>query len=83
MEKELAERVIQKNARYLEMLRQLIWQAVRRKEIKPLNTRKLAVILVGMVHSLTINWISQKERGSLFEDHNLVWEIFWNGAKAD
>ena len=82
MEKELAERVIQKNARYLEMLQRLILQAIRRKEIKPLNTRKLAVILVGMVHSLTINWISQKERGSLFEDHDLVWEIFWNGAKA-
>lgn len=83
MEKELTERVIQKNARYLGILQQLIQQAIERKEVKPLNARKLAVILVGMVHSLTINWITREERGSLSEDRRLVWEIFWNGAKLE
>lgn len=81
MEKELTERVIKKNARYLEILQHLIEEAIEHREVKPLNARKLAVILVGIVHSLTINWISQGEKDSLFEDHNLAWEIFWSGAK--
>lgn len=81
MERELTEKVIKKNARYLEMVQHLIEEAINNKEIKPLNARKLAVILVGIVHSLTINWISQGEKDSLSKDHRLAWEIFWNGAK--
>jgi len=81
MEKELAERVIKKNAKYLGIIQNLIEKAIERKEIKPLDARKLAVILVGIVHSLTINWISQGEKDSLSKDHDLAWEIFWNGAK--
>ena len=81
MEKELTERILKKNAKYLRIIQYLIQRAIDKKEIKPLNTRKLAVILVGIVHGLTLNWISQDERESLVEDHHLAWEIFWNGAK--
>ena len=81
MERELTEKVIKKNARYLGMVQHLIEEAINNKEIKPLNARKLAVILMGIVHSLTINWISQGEKDSLSKDHRLAWEIFWNGAK--
>jgi len=83
MEKELTERVIKKNASYLGIIQKLIEEGIKRKEIKPLNPRKLAVILVGMVHSLTINWISCNEKYSLSEDHNLAWEVFWKGARLD
>lgn len=81
MEKELTERVIKKNTRYLEILQHLFEKAIEHREVKPLNARKLAVILIGIVHSLTINWISQGEKDSLYKDHDLAWEIFWNGAK--
>ncbi|MBE0477594.1 TetR/AcrR family transcriptional regulator [Candidatus Aerophobetes bacterium] len=81
MEKELTERVIKKHTRYLGIIQHLIERAIKKKEMKPLDTRKLAVILIGIVHSLTINWISQGEKDSLSKDHELVWEIFWNGAK--
>jgi len=81
MEKELTERIIRKNAKYLRIIQHLIQRAIDKGEIKPLNARKLAVILVGIVHGLTINWISQEEKESLVEDHRLAWEIFWNGAK--
>jgi len=83
MEKELTERVIKKNANYLELVQHLIEEAIKKKQIKPLDARKLAVILVGIVHSLTINWISQGEKYPLFEDHSLAWEIFWNGARLN
>lgn len=81
MEKELTERVIQKNTQYMGILQHLIQQAIDRGEIKRLNSRKLAVILVGIVHSLTINWISQQEKKSLTRDLPLAWQIFWSGAR--
>jgi len=81
MEKELTERVIKKNALYLDLLQKLIQQAIKEKQIKPLNPRKLAVILVGIIHSLTINWISQGEKESLSKDHEIAWEVFWSGVK--
>ncbi|MBC7188729.1 TetR/AcrR family transcriptional regulator [Candidatus Aerophobetes bacterium] len=81
MEKELAERVIKKNALYLDLLQKLIQQAIKEKQIKPLNPRKLAVILVGIIHSLTINWISEGEKESLSKDHEIAWEVFWSGVK--
>jgi len=82
MGEELFKKVAAKNSRYLEILQDLIEQAIKGGEIKPLNSKKLAVILVGIVHSLTVYWISQNEKGSLFKDHLLAWEIFWEGAKA-
>ena len=83
MEKELTEKVVKKNAKFVGLVQHVIEQAIRSKELRPLDPRKLAVILVGIVHSLTINWISQGEKDSLFEDHHLAWEIFWNGAKLN
>ncbi|MFQ5834776.1 MAG: TetR/AcrR family transcriptional regulator [bacterium] len=79
MEKKLKGRVIEKQSRYIEILDQLIQKGIRDQEIKPLDSRKLAVILVGMMHSLTIYWISRKEKGSLLQDDSLVWQVFWEG----
>ena len=79
MEKRLKERVIEKQLRYIDILDQLIQKGIRNQEIKPLDARKLAVILVGMVHSLTIYWISRKEKGSLCQDESLVWQVLWEG----
>jgi len=81
MGEELFKKVVVKNSRYLEILQTLIEQATKEKEIKSLNSKKLAVILVGIVHSLTVYWISQNEKDSLSMDHSLAWEIFWQGAK--
>jgi len=81
MGEELFKKVVVKNSRYLEILQTLIEQATKKKEIKSLNSKKLAVILVGIVHSLTVYWISQNEKDSLSMDHSLAWEIFWQGAK--
>lgn len=80
LEKKLKGRVIEKQSQYIEILTRLIQEAIRKKEIKPLNARKLAVILMGIIHSLTVYWISQKERGSLSEDVSLIWEVFSKGV---
>jgi len=82
MEKELTQRILKKNAKYLRIIQYLIRRGIAKGEIKPLDSRKLAVILVGIVHGLTLNWIAQKEKESLVEDHSLAWEIFWKGAKS-
>ncbi len=79
---ELFKKVVVKNSHYLEILQALIEQAIKEGEIKPLDSKKLAVILVGIVHSLTVYWISQNEKDSLSRDHLLAWEVFWQGAKA-
>lgn len=81
MEKKLKSRVIQKQSHYIEMLGKLIQKAIIEGEIKPLNSRKLAVILMGIIHSLTLYWVSRKEKESLFKDESLIWEMFWNGVK--
>jgi len=81
LEKKLKNRVIQKQSYYIEMLGKLIQEAINKGEIKSLNSRKLAVILMGIIHSLTLYWISQKEKDSLFKDQLLVWEVFWKGVK--
>ncbi len=83
MERKLKGRVIEKQSRYVEILDQLIRKGIRNQEIKPLDSRKLAVILVGMMHSLTIYWISRKETGSLSQDDSLVWQVFWEGIKKE
>ncbi len=83
MERKLKGRVIEKQSRYVEILDQLIRKGIRNQEIKPLDSRKLAVILVGMMHSLTIYWISRKETGSLSQDDSLVWQVFWEGISEE
>jgi len=83
MEKRLKGRVIEKQSRYIEILDQLIQKGIRNQEIKPLDSRKLAVILVGMMHSLTIYWISRKEKGPLSQDNSLVWQVFWEGTSKE
>lgn len=83
MERRLKGRVIEKQSRYVEILDQLIRKGIRNQEIKSLDSRKLAVILVGMMHSLTIYWISRKEKGSLSQDDSLVWQVFWEGISEE
>lgn len=83
MERKLKGRVIEKQSRYVEILDHLIRKGIRNQEIKSLDSRKLAVILVGMMHSLTIYWISHKEKGSLSQDDSLVWQVFWEGIKKE
>ena len=83
MERKLKGRVIEKQSRYVEILDQLIRKGIRNQEIKSLDSRKLAVILVGMMHSLTIYWISRKEKGSLSQDDSLVWQVFWEGISKE
>lgn len=83
MERRLKGRVIEKQSHYVEILDQLIQKGIRNREIKSLDARKLAVILVGMVHSLTIYWISRKEKGSLSQDDSLVWQVLWEGIKKE
>ena len=83
MERRLKGRVIEKQSRYVEILDHLIRKGIRNQEIKSLDSRKLAVILVGMMHSLTIYWISHKEKGSLSQDDSLVWQVFWEGIKKE
>ncbi len=83
MERKLKGRVIEKQSRYVEILDQLIRKGIRNQEIKSLDSRKLAVILVGMMHSLTIYWISRKEKGSLSQDDSLVWQVFWEGISEE
>ena len=80
LEKELLQRVIKINSQYLALVNSLIKQGIEEGEIKNLNPRKLAVILIGIVHSLTIYWVYGGERDSLSADRSLAWEIFWKGA---
>lgn len=81
LEKKLKDRVIQKQSYYIEILDKLIQEAINKKEVKLLDSRKLAVILMGIIHSLTLYWISKKEKDSLSKDESLTWEVFWKGVK--
>ena len=81
LEKKLRDRVIQKQSYYLEILDKLIQKAISKGEIEPLDSRKLAVILMGIIHSLTLYWISKKEKDSLSKDESLAWKVFWEGVK--
>jgi len=81
LEKKLKDRVIQKQSYYIEILDKLIQEAINKKEVKLLDSRKLAVILMGIIHSLTFHWISKKEKDSLSKDEALAWEVFWEGVK--
>ena len=82
LEEKLLQRVIKINSQYLALVDSLIKQGIEEGEIKNLNPRKLAVILIGIVHSLTIYWVYGGERDSLSADRSLAWEIFWKGAHS-
>ncbi len=81
LEKKLKDRIIQKQSYYIEILDKLIQKAISKGEIEPLDSKKLAVILMGIIHSLTLYWISKKEKGSLSKDESLAWKVFWEGVK--
>ena len=83
LERKLKGRVVEKQSRYIEILDRLIQEAIERKEVKPLDSKKLAVILMGIVHSLTVYWISQKEKKSLSTDKSLAWQVFWEGVSKE
>ncbi len=83
LERKLKGRVVEKQSRYIEILDRLIQEAIDRKEIKALDSKKLAVILMGIVHSLTVYWISQREKKSLSSDKFLVWQVFWEGVNKE
>ena len=80
LERKLKGRVVEKQSRYIEILDGLIQEAIDRNEAKPLDSKKLAVILMGIVHSLTVYWISQKGKKSLSSDKSLAWQVFWEGV---
>ena len=82
MRSELVERVIRKNATYVKLIQALLEKAIEQHEIRALDAEKLAVLLVGMVHSLTFNWIAKQEKESLLADHDLAWEVFLGGVRA-
>jgi len=83
LERKLKGRVVEKQSRYIEILDRLIQEAIERKEIKALDSKKLAVILMGIVHSLTVYWISQREKKSLSSDKSLAWQVFWEGVSKE
>ncbi|MCK4418806.1 TetR/AcrR family transcriptional regulator [Candidatus Aerophobetes bacterium] len=83
LERKLKGRVVEKQSRYIEILDGLIQEAIDRKEIKALDSKKLAVILMGIVHSLTVYWISQREKKSLSSDKSLAWQVFWEGVSKE
>ena len=83
LERKLKGRVVEKQSRYIEILDRLIQEAIERKEIKALDSKKLAIILMGIVHSLTVYWISQREKKSLSTDKSLAWQVFWEGVSKE
>jgi len=83
LERKLKGRVVEKQSRYIEILDRLIQEAIERKEIKALDSKKLAIILMGIVHSLTVYWISQREKKSLSTDKSLAWQVFWEGVSRE
>ncbi|MBA7656951.1 Fatty acid metabolism regulator protein [subsurface metagenome] len=82
LERKLKGRVIKRQSQYIKIVNGLIQEAISKGELRPLDSRKLAVILMGIAHSLTVYWISQKEKGSLSKDESLAWEVFWEGART-
>jgi len=83
LERKLKGRVVEKQSRYIEILDRLIQEAIERNEIKALDSKKLAVILMGIIHSLTVYWISRKGKKSLSTDKSLAWEVFWQGVSKE
>ena len=75
--------LIERQSHYVEIMDKLIQEGIEVGEIRPFDSRKLAVILMGMLHSLTVYWISRKERTSLSEDKHLIYEVFWEGVKRE
>ncbi len=75
--------LIERQSYYVEIMDKLIQEGIEVGEIRPFDSRKLAVILMGMLHSLTVYWISRKERTSLSEDKHLIYEVFWEGVKRE
>jgi TetR/AcrR family fatty acid metabolism transcriptional regulator len=85
LKRELGERLkgglIERQSYYIEVIDKLIQEAIDKGEIRPLNSRKLAVILMGILHSLTVYWVSQKEKISLSDDKSLAYKVFWEGVR--
>jgi TetR/AcrR family fatty acid metabolism transcriptional regulator len=80
LEEELLQRVIAVNAQYLDLLERIVRQGIEEGDIRDMNPRKLAAMLVGVIHSLTIYWAYGDRGDSLSADEILAWEFFRHGT---
>lgn len=83
MHRRLKKGIMEKHSEYLKIVEGVLRQGIKEGKVKPLDVKKLPVILVGMIHSITIQWIMEGEKGSLVKNKPLLWEIFWRGVAKD
>ena len=83
LEERLKGGLIERQSYYVEIMDKLIQEGIKADEIRSFDSRKLAVILMGILHSLTVYWVSQEEKASLSEDKSLAYEVFWKGVGKD
>ncbi len=68
--------------RHLALLRELIEAAQRQKKIRPLQSQKLAPLLIGMAVQITRDGLLQDPREPLADQAELVLELFLHGVAA-
>ena len=68
--------------RHVELLRELIEAAQRQDQIRPLQSEKLAPLLIGMAVQITRDGLGQDPREPLADQAELVLELFLHGVAA-
>jgi len=79
----MAERIIPKHRKEVNLTAQIIKEGVREGMIKNLDPTLLAYALIGLIHMMIGKWLLDGQKFSLEKSSEIVTTIFLDGIKTD
>jgi len=78
---EFRKRMMQKHLKYINIVARIIQRGIEEKVFKPLEPRKVASALIGIVNGFTFQWLRNAQGESLVSNAGLIMELFLEGAR--
>jgi len=78
---EFRKRMMQKHLKYTNIVARIIQRGIEEKVFKPLEPRKVASALIGIVNGFTFQWLRNAQGESLVSNAGLIIELFMEGAR--
>jgi AcrR family transcriptional regulator len=80
---EFRKRMMQKHLKYTNIVARIIQRGIEEKVFKPLEPRKVASALIGIVNGFTFQWLRNAQGESLVPNAGLIMELFLEGVLKD
>lgn len=78
---EFRKRMMQKHLKYTNIVARIIQSGIEEEVFKPLEPRKVASALIGIVNGFTFQWLRNAQGESLVSNAGMIIELFLEGAR--